>query len=252
MYAGKKSVPDNLFTLFGRLPVMEALQDPSLAFFKLHLAESNREGGIMSDILRLAAKRDVPVVYHTRLALSRISRNGKQDQGVALDILMPRLQDSQQLQALAKEKSLRLLALDNITNPQNLGMILRSACAGGMDGVIIPKRGCARLDALVIKASAGTFFRTPVFVCEKLPECLQHLQQDGATIYLMEANAKNSLLDHQPASTAIYVLGNESDGISREVAQLPHTSLSIPMHNGVESLNVAMTATLIAYQTSQN
>jgi 23S rRNA (guanosine2251-2'-O)-methyltransferase len=247
MHSGKKFVPDNLFTLFGRQTVLEALQDPELRFFKLHLAESNKEGGIITDILQLAEKKGIDVSYHSRLALSRISRNGKQDQGVALDILMPQMKDSHTLIALMLQKPLRLIALDNITNPQNLGMILRSVCAGGMDGIILPKKGCARLDALVIKASAGTFFRTPVFICEKLPDILQTLQASGATLCIMKADAKTSLFEHSIEGTTIYILGNESEGVSDAITQLTHKGIAIPMQNGVESLNVAMTATLIAY-----
>jgi len=243
----KSSLPDNLFTLYGRQSVLEALKDPQLLPFRLHLADSNRSGGTMDGILTLAEQRQVDLAWHSRLALSRISKNGKQDQGVALDIRMPSLQQASVLPTLIKQKNLQLLALDQITNPQNVGMILRSAAAGGLDGVIIPRRGCARLDALVIKASAGTFFRTPLFVCEHLPDTLTTLQEAGATLYLMVANARKNLFQQRGKSTAVYVLGNETEGVSREISKLPHSALSIPMANGVESLNVAMAATLIAY-----
>ncbi len=203
----------------------------------------------MTDILRLAQTREVPVARHSRLELSRISKNGKQDQGVALDILMPHIRDSQTLLEQMRQHPLRLIALDNITNPQNLGMILRSVCAGGMDGIIIPKKGCARLDALVIKASAGTFFRTPIYQCEKLSDALQQLQAADAHLYLMDANASTSLFKHQQTGTAVYVLGNETEGVSEKIKALPHQSLGVPMANNVESLNVAMAATLIAYQS---
>ncbi len=244
----KARLPGDLFTLYGRQSVLEALKDPQLTPYKLHLADSNRSGGSLGEILQLAGKKQVPQAWHSRLELSRISKNGKQDQGVALDIRVPGLQKADALPALMRQKHLQLLALDGITNPQNVGMILRSAAAGGMDGVIIPKRGCARLDALVIKASAGTFFRTPIFQCEQIAETLKTLQQHGATLCLMTADAEQSLFNFQAKQSAVYVLGNETEGVSTPVRQLPHTGLAIPMANGVESLNVAMTATLIAYR----
>ncbi len=245
----KPSLPHDIFTIYGRQAVLEALGDPHILPYKLHLAESNQQGGTLAGILELAESRKVPQVLHTRMALSRISRNGKQDQGVALDIRMPNLQKADDLPRLAHEKVWRLLALDQITNPQNVGMILRSAAAGGLDGVIIPKRGCARLDSLVIKASAGTFFKTPVFVCEQLPPLLEKLSGSGMDICLMAADARQTLFEHKTTQSVIYVLGNETEGVSKEVQKLKHTSLGIPMANGIESLNVAMTATLIAYQT---
>ncbi len=247
-HSGKTSLPRDLFTLYGRQPVLEALQNPAIQPYKLHLAESNRSGGSLDDILKLADNRQVPQAFHTRLALSRISRNGKQDQGVALDIRMPNLQNIDKLcnEPLPSAR-MRFLALDQITNPQNVGMILRSAAAGGVDGVIIPKQGCARLDSLVIKASAGTFFRTPIYVCDNLPNTLKKLASNGMQICLMAADAKQTLFAHQTNQSCIFVLGNETDGVSKDIRTLPHTAISIPMANGIESLNVAMTATLIAY-----
>jgi 23S rRNA (guanosine2251-2'-O)-methyltransferase len=245
--SGKSSLPENLFTLFGRQTVLEAISDTSILPYKLHLAESNKTGGTLADILKIAEKRQIPLAWHSRLELSRISRNGKQDQGVALDIRIPTLQKTDTLLHTIRQKKMRLLALDQITNPQNVGMIMRSVAAGNMDGLIIPKRGCARLDALVIKASAGTFFRTPVFICDDLTELLQQLQQQKVNIALMAADAKQSLFSHYADQSIIYVLGNETDGVSASIRKLPHTPLAIPMANGVESLNVAMTATLIAY-----
>lgn len=244
----KQKLPEGLFTVFGRQSVLETLKDPSITPYKLHVADSNKTGGTLADILQWAEKKQIPLAWHSRLELSRISRNGKQDQGVALDICIPTLQKASTLIKNIGSKHMRLLALDQITNPQNVGMILRSAAAGGLDGVIIPKRGCAKLDALVIKASAGTFFRTPIYVCENLPELLEQLGQHKTEICLMAATAKQNLFTHQPDGTVIYVLGNETEGVSAAVQKLPHTALSIPMANGVESLNVAMTATLLAYQ----
>ena len=253
MSTNKPLLPHDIFTIYGRQAVLEALIDPQIQPYKLHLAESNQQGGTLAGILEIAESRNVPQVFHTRIALSRISRNGKQDQGVALDIRMPNLQKMDALIALAAKQSLRLLALDQITNPQNVGMILRSAVAGGMDGVIIPKRGCARLDSLVIKASAGTFFRTPIFICEQLPVALEKLSSDvGMEICLMAANAKQTLFTHKVRKSVVYVLGNETEGVSLELRKLRHTPLGIPMANGIESLNVAMTATLIAYQPQLN
>lgn len=250
--SNKTPLPRDIFTLYGRQAVYEALQDVSIQPYKLHLAESNRAGGTLDDILRLAQQRQVPQAYHTRLALSRISRNGKQDQGVALDIRMPNLGSEMDLQEkIVSNPCGRFLALDQITNPQNVGMILRSAAAGGMDGVIIPKRGCAKLDSLVIKASAGTFFKTPIFICESLTEALKKLLGVGAEIALMAVNADQTLFSFQSKKTVIYVLGNETEGVSSAVRLLPHAALSIPMANRVESLNVAMTATLIAYNHSE-
>lgn len=241
-------LPSNLFTLYGRQAVLESLQDSTLTPYKLHMADSNRRDGAITEMLQIAQQRDIEVVWHTRLALSRISKNGKQDQGVALDLVMPNLADESALfAALKPRKTRRFLALDAVTNPQNVGMIIRSAAAGDIDGVILPKRGCARLDALVIKASVGTFFKVPLYQCNNLAQCLQQTQNYGCDVVVMAADSKASLFDYKTQQHSIFVLGNETNGVSREIMQLADTSVMIPMNKGVESLNVAMTATLIAY-----
>ncbi len=145
-------------------------------------------------------------------------------------------------------KKFTLLALDGITNPQNLGMIIRSACAGNIDGILLPQQGNAQIDPLVIKASAGTVFRAPILRCKKLVDALQEFKNNKTLICSLSSHAKNTLKEFNPEASCIYVLGNETEGVSQEINKLCNTSVSIPMNNGVESLNVAVTAALIAFR----
>jgi 23S rRNA (guanosine2251-2'-O)-methyltransferase len=247
-YQQKKAFFDRVLTVYGRKPVLEAIRDDSLKCHALHLAQSNRNAGIIDEISQLAVSRNVPIKLHPRNELARISKNAKQDQGVALDILCPAfgaLDDY--LAEAATGGARRLLALDGISNPQNLGMIIRSATAGNIDGIIWSRRGNATLGPLVIKASAGTLYRAPLLFCASLPEALRSCKGQGMEICTLDAGASRTLFEHRPSGDCVYVLGNETGGISESVSQLADTALSIPMGNGVESLNVAVTASLIAY-----
>lgn len=246
-YLQKRARFDRLLTIYGRKPVLEALQDPALQVVKLHLAESNRRGGIIADIEALAAKRGIEVARHERAALARISRNGRQDQGVAADIEMPHYQPCSALPA-----RYRLLAVDGVTNPTNLGMIIRSIAASGIDGLLLARRGQARLDAQVIKASAGTLFKARLYYCDSMEAALRDAQQQSAHIVTLAADAECSLFDALPQhDKQIYVLGNETSGVSDAVREISAESRAIPMHNGVESLNVAVTAALVAFRLGQ-
>lgn len=247
-YLQKKNFYGQLLTIYGRKPVLEALQDRSLDIYKLHLADSNKRGGIIDDILRLAEQRQVDIEYHDKKALSRISRNGKQDQGVAADLRPEAYLPVEQFLSEQAQSSFRLIALDGITNPQNLGMIIRSVGAGYVDGLVIPKTGCAQLSPLVIKASAGTAFKTRILHCEKLAPALAMFKQQGAKICTLSSHASVSLFDFQTRGAVVYVLGNETDGVSPAVSDLSDQLLSIPMNNDIESLNVAVTAALIAFR----
>lgn len=246
-FRARKAHYDRLLTIYGRKPVLEALQNPDLTIATLHLAESNRSGGALEQILALAQQRQIGIRYHSKQALSRISKNAREDQGVAADLDLPGYQLLEQWLPQAPARPWRLLALDRITNPQNLGMIIRSACAGDIDGVLIPTKGCAPLSPLVIKASAGTLFRAPLLRCEQLATALRELGKQ-AEIAILAADADNSLFDPLPDTNRVYVLGNETDGVSDEIRALAQRRLSIPMQRGVESLNVATTAALIAYR----
>ena len=246
-YQEKKAFFDKLLTIYGRKPVLEALEDRSLNIYKLHLADSNKSGGIVADIIKLAEQRNIEIQWHDRKALSRISRNSKQDQGVAADIQPEQhLSVDEFLAQQDPQKVFKLIALDSITNPQNVGMIIRSVCAGYVDGLIIPRKGCAALSPLVIKASVGTLFKAPLLHCENLAEALQTLKNQ-AEVCTLSSHAKQSLFEFKPTGSVIYVLGNETEGVSKQVAQLSDQQLAIPMNNGVESLNVAITAALIAF-----
>lgn len=248
-YRQKKAFFDNLLTIYGRKPVLEALQDPSLNIYKLHLAKSNKSGGIIDEITQLAAQRNIELQWHDRKALSRISRNSKQDQGIAADIAIAQHQSiTDFLKQRPANQPYKLIALDRITNPQNLGMIIRSACAGNIDGLIIPTKGCAALSPLVIKASVGTLFKATILHCEQLDTALATLKQHQATICTLSSHASISLFEYQPQQSVVYVLGNETEGVATEITRLADQQLAIPMNNGVESLNVAITAALIAFK----
>lgn len=247
-YATKKAYFDRMITVYGRKPVLEALRDPDLDCRTLHLAQSNRPGGIVADLTAAATSRGVQIQHHSREALSRISRNGKQDQGVALDVFCPAFRPLQAYLAdLGGLDQQRLLALDGITNPQNLGMVIRSAAAGYIDGIIWSRQGNAAPGPLVIKASAGTLYRAPVLNCPSLTDALRQCAEAGMEICTLAADATQSLFQHRPTGHCVYILGNETHGVSPEVAALADRGLAIPMNNGVESLNVAVTASLIAF-----
>ena len=241
-YLDKKAYFEKIITLYGRNVVIEVLQDENIEVHKLHMSNSNQTDGAVKTILSLAKKRDIEVTYHDKNALSRISKNAKQDQGVAIDIISNTYQSAKEIKNLKKFK---LIALDGIQNPQNLGMIIRSCAAGAVDGIILPKKSSAKISPLVIKASAGTLFKLPIYYCNTLDEVLPTLKD--AKIYLLSSIAKNSIYDVKASDKSIFILGNESDGVSPEVEKLCNDSISIPMQREVESLNVAVTASLIAF-----
>lgn len=247
-YLEKKRFFDSLMTVYGRKTVLEALQDPSTYIYRLHLAKSNKPAPILDEIVELARSKDAEIIFHDRQSLSRISKNAAQDQGVSADLQLRGYQLYDEFIAANQSRKFTLLALDGVQNPQNLGMIIRSACAGNIDGILIPQKGTAQIDPLVIKASAGTVFRAPLLRCKDLKAALEDFQKHGSIVCVLSSHAKVELKNFSPTTSCIYVLGNESEGVSREIESMSNESVFIPMNNGVESLNVAVTAALIAFR----
>jgi 23S rRNA (guanosine2251-2'-O)-methyltransferase len=244
-YLAKKAFFDKVLTVYGRNPVMEALEDETITIHKLHLSKSNKDADVLEQMKDIAKKRDIEVVYHDKQALSRISKNAKQDQGVALDMVLEYMGDANSF--MDANESYRIIALDGITNPQNLGMIIRSCAAGNVDAVLLPTRGGAQISSLVIKASAGTLFKMPIIKTSNLEKTLKSFQNEGADIYSLSSHADHSYKDQAYAEKTIFVLGNETEGVSKDVESVCDKSIAIPMQRGVESLNVAVTASLLAF-----
>lgn len=248
-YRKKKAFFEKMLTVYGRKPVLEALQTQGLDVFKLHLSERNRPAAIIRQITELATASGAEVCYHSPEALSRISKNARQDQGVALDLRCPNFQTLEDFLANPPTSN-TVIALDQVTNPQNLGMIIRSVTASPAGAIFIPKKGCAPLNSLVIKASAGTLFKAPIVQIDDLKSALKSCQKVGFQIASLDINASQSALEYKASKPTVFLFGNETNGISQDISDLCDLSLRIPMQRDVESLNVAVTASLIAFAVS--
>lgn len=239
------SPKDRFVTVYGRKPVLEALDDPALSVDKVVLADTAR-GPAAREILDAARSRGVAVQRATAQRVKVLAGNGKQDQGVLADVVAPRMKP---LALALEEGGLKsVLVLDGITTPANVGMILRTATAAGIDGIVVPRRGVASIDPLVVKASAGVAFRAPVLRCGTSAEASALLRASGFPLYALDSHASDTIYSASFPAHAAFVLGSETAGITEDVR--PHITswLSIPMAAGVESLNVASAAAVLCFE----
>ena len=233
---------DRFITVYGRKPVLEALTDERLTVDKVLVAD-NAGGPQIAQLLREAARRGVEVLRVPPARVTKVSRNGRQDQGVVADIVAP------SLRRLTDEVAATLdgpvLVLDGVTNPQNVGMILRTATAAAFAGIVLPRAGVPDLSPLVIKASAGVALEAPVLKADDAGSAVATLRGGGFTVYGLAADAPRSLWDPRPfPSKAAFVLGSETGGIRVDVDE----RIGVPMAGGVESLNVAVTAGVVCFE----
>ena len=156
-----RSPKDTFITVYGRKPVLEALEDRSLRVDKVIVAEG-LGGEPVRAIIAAARGRQVPVQRASAHRVKVLAGNGRHDQGVLADVVAPRMAPVEEFLDGIGDGPGAVLVLDRVTNPANVGMLLRSATAAGLDGVLLPRRGVPAIDPLVVKASAGVAFRAPV------------------------------------------------------------------------------------------
>ncbi|GAA1234145.1 RNA methyltransferase [Prauserella halophila] len=249
------SPKDRFFTVYGRKPVLEALADPELEVDKVILADT-ATGPAVSEIRQAATGAGVDVQRASAHRVKVLAGNGKQDQGVLADVVAPRMRPL--AQALTdRNPPAPLLLLDGITTPANVGMILRTATAAGLGGIVVPRKGVAALDPLVVKASAGVAFRAPVLRTGTALEAAEQLTDAGFAVYALGSTdatppgtargETEPLFDAELPTRSAFVLGGETEGVDPDVASYVASWLSIPMPGDVESLNVSAAAAVLCF-----
>lgn len=236
---------DQFLTVYGRKPVLEILENNSLNVAKVFIARKAK-ADIIKKIIAACERRGIEILRIEADQVSRMSKHPKQDQGVAADIHTPKMDDALQFLKQNEGKNLQLVALDGITTPGNVGMIIRSCTALGIDGIILPRKGSAKLNSLVIKASAGVVFKSRILKCERLTPVLKKAKEMGFSIYGLSGEKGENIYEEIFEAKSLFVMGNETEGVSPQTETLTDKHLFIPMANGVESLNVACAATVVA------
>lgn len=239
------SPKDRFITVYGRNPVHEVLLDPDLHVDKVVIADGARGSGIR-EIQQAARTRGVEVQHASAERVKKLAGNGRQDQGVFADVVAPRMRPLDL--ALATGQLRTVVVLDGITTPANVGMILRSATAAGIDGIVVPRRGVASIDPLVVKASAGVAFRAPILKAFTAEQAVRDLKERGFHIVGLDAGGDDDLFSAHLPEPIAFVLGSETAGHGPEVAELVDTWVSIPMAGGVESLNVSAAAAIVCFE----
>ncbi len=245
--SGEVSPRDRFVTIYGRKPVLEALNDYDLRVDKVVIAEG-LGGAMINEIAEAAADRAVRVQRASAHRVKVLAGNGRHDQGVVADVVAPRMRPLTDALADRATAPHKLLLLDGLTTPANVGMILRTATAAGIDGVVLPHRGVATVDPLVVKASAGIAFHAPMLRTSTAGEAAESLTEAGYPLFALDADSEESIFDIDFGTRAVFVLGSETSGLSDEVQKCVSSTIAVPMHGGVESLNVATAAAAVCFE----
>ena len=236
----------------GRNSVVEALR-ATLPLTTVYIAEGAERDGRIREMFKLTSERGVAVLEVSRSELDRLT-HGAVHQGLAAK--MPAYEyahadDLLDRAAEAGEPAL-IVALDSVTDPRNLGAVVRSAAGFGAHGVVVPERRAAGMTASAWKTSAGAAARVPVAQTVNLTRQLKAYQEAGCMVVGLAADGDVSLPDLDLADgPLVLVVGSEGDGLSRLVAQTCDQLVSIPMVNQLESLNAGVAAGVALYAIAE-
>lgn len=234
----------------GRNPVFEALQ-AGLPVKQLLIAEGSGHDDRLREIFKFSADHGIALLQVTKAELDRAT-GGLAHQGVALQLPAYEYADAADVLAEAAATDGVVVALDGITDPRNLGAIIRSAAAFGAQAVLIPARRSAAMTAAAWKTSAGAAARLPVAMATNLNRVLEQATKLGMTIIGLAGEGAVPLPEAPGLDgPLVLVVGSEDEGLARLVREHCDTLAAIPIADEVESLNAAVAASVALYEVSQ-
>jgi 23S rRNA (guanosine2251-2'-O)-methyltransferase len=228
--------------LVGRNPVVEALRAhvPATA---LYVAQGIELDERIREAVRTGSDRGIPLLEVSRAELDRMT-GGVLHQGIGLQVPPFAYEPFEDLLAAAAEQPAPLLtALDGVTDPRNLGAVVRSAAAFGAHGVFLPERRAAGMTATAWRTSAGAAARLPIAQVTNLTRSLKACQEEGFLVVGLDADGEASIYELEAAvGPLVVVVGSEGRGLSRLVGATCDLRVNIPMQSSVESLNASVAA----------
>lgn len=236
--------------IIGRNACLEALRTP-MAVKRLFLARGIQKDERVEQICALAAKKGIPVEERDRGEIESMARN-KAHQGVLLEAKSYEYKDLQDVLEACSSPLPLFVAADNLTDPQNLGAIIRSAAAFGADGVIIPHRRNAGVNAACWKASAGACAFVNVIRVENLNLALEKLKARGYAVVGLDGEGEKEVgktgFELDPL---VIVAGCEGKGISRLTRSKCDIEAKIAIEERMESLNVSVATAIALFATAE-
>jgi 23S rRNA (guanosine2251-2'-O)-methyltransferase len=229
----------------GKNSVVEALR-VKIPAKELIIALKTEIDEKISEAIRLAKNQDLPIKELPRRALDDLTGSSNH-QGVGLVIKPFNYSEVSKVISNAK-KPMMLIGLDGITDPHNLGAVVRSAAAFGADGVIIPERRNAAMTGSAWKASAGAAARMPISQVTNLVRTIEDAKKAGCFVIGLDAQGDQQLSQMSLATESIFIIvGSEGKGLSRLVRENCDLVISIPMQSSVESLNASVATAIVMH-----
>ena len=224
----------------GRNNVKEILKENNQSFvIKKAFCQNNFNE---LDIISLLKKKNIPIIYEEKIKLDKMIKNNHQ--GIILetnDYVYANLDD-----IIKGKDKVTILILDHLEDPHNLGAIVRTVEASGVDGIILPLNRSVSVNETVMKTSVGALSNVKICQVTNLMNTIQKLKKEGFWIYGADMNGENYMDIDYPNKTCL-IIGNEGSGLSHIVREACDFIISIPMQGKVNSLNASVAAGILMY-----
>lgn len=233
--------------IYGRNPVKEAYR-AGKTIDKLFMQKGEFDP-MLSQVHKLAKEQRTVVSYVDKNMLDKLA-NGGNHQGVVASITDFTYSSLDDILALAKERDedALIVLLDGITDPHNLGAIIRSAECFGAHGIVIPKHRSVSVNDTVVKVASGATEHMLIAKVTNINDAIRYLKEQNVWVYATDFDGKTPDCANLTGNTAI-VIGSEGDGIHRLTKELCDDTLTIPQYGKVNSLNASVAAGVVLYET---
>lgn len=239
--------------VIGRNPIIEILETDAKSLTRVIIMKTNHPHKKLSEISKLCREKGIPVMYLDRKGFSNYFSSKNKEEGIAQGVIAF-MKDFQYkpltelIQDISPVQNPLLVLLDEITDPHNLGAIIRSAAALGADGVIIPKHNSAEVNHTVIKASAGAVKHIPIVKVTNLANTIRYLKDNNFTIVGTELKTEKIIFETNFKQAIALVIGSEGKGMRKTIRELCDFTVRIPMAGQIESLNASVSTAIFLYE----
>ncbi len=236
--------------LEGRNSVLEAIK-AGRTINKIVVSKGGKEGSIRQ-IIALAREKGIVVQETDRINLDKVSVTHAH-QGIIAYVAFKDYVDVDDILSIAQEKGELpfIVILDGITDPNNLGSVLRTADAVGVHGVIIPKRRAIGLSSVVSKASSGAVEYVPVARVTNISQTIEYLKKKNLWVVGTDTSGKSPFYETDLKGPVALVIGSEGEGMGRLVSEKCDMVVNIPMKGRLSSLNAAVAGAIVMYEISR-
>lgn len=228
--------------IFGRKPVLETI-DTGEKIIRAHILDSDKNinNKLIEKIINKLEEKNVPIVFEDKKYFLKIEGR---HQGIEIEV-----EDFKYKNLYDVEDKKRLMILDQIEDPHNLGAIIRSAEAFGFDGIVIGQKRSAKVNSTVYKTSAGAINNIAIIQVTNINRAIKELKKENFWIYGLDGSAKEDIYQIDLSGKIGLVVGNEGKGLSRLVRENCDKLVKIPMLGKINSLNASVASAISMYET---